>query len=252
MESDSKISDNIQLMRNKLDTMENPMKNNVTDIGETLELFEKMTSSLLNPIKKLKISYNMRINSFKGKYESALLNIRTKMSAIEKGLNLKENKQLSNQILEEFTLQNKEISKEHPKLMRLLEDCLGSISSLNNLFDTEEFKKLDEMTKNMNLNKKKTKIPTLNLNEEDSPDIEGNENDGDNAGGKISKSKNNKKTQNQNSKSIEKKKINKNKLKNNGNFKEFININGNGKKLIFLILNKILKGFFHFMLYKIK
>jgi len=193
MESDSKISDYIQLMRSKLDTLSNPLKNNVTGIKETLGLFEKMTSALLNPIKKLKISYNMRINSFKGKYESALLNIRSKMSAIEKGLNLKENKQLSSQILEEFTFQNKEISKEHSKLMRLLEDCLGSISSLNNLFDTEEFKKIDEMTKNMNLSKKKTKIPQLSLNEDDTPIKDNNENEDNN--NKTGKSKIKKKDQ---------------------------------------------------------
>jgi len=233
MESDSKISDCIQSAISNLNSLNNPLKNNFTIIKETLELFEKMTSALLNPIKKLKISYNMRINSFKGKYESALINVRSKLSAIEKGLILKENKQSTNQIMEEFTSQNKEISKEHIRLMKLLEDCLGSISSLNNLFDTEEFKKIDEITKNMNLNKKKTKIPTLSLNEEDNPKLENldyeNE-DGKNNHNKSpvkKKSNNNRKLNNKNLKSNEKRKINRDKIKSKGNsIKKFVHLNG--------------------------
>jgi hypothetical protein len=245
MESHTKISDCIQLAISNLNSLNNPLKNNVTIINETLELFEKMTSALLNPIKKLKISYNMRINSFKGKYESALINLRSKISAIEKGLILKENKQTNNQILEDFTLQNKEISKEHIRLMKLLEDCLGSISSLNNLFDTEEFKKIDEITKNMNLNKKKTKIPTLSLNEEENPQLENNENENEENENenknnkspmKMKSNNNSKKLKNKNSKSNEKRKINRTKIKSQGNSsKQFVNLNG--KKKIY-ILNK--------------
>ena len=230
MESDSKISDCIQLMKSKLDTLNNPLKNNITGINDTLGLFEKMTSSLLNPIKKLKISYNMRINSFKGKYENALYNIRSKISALDKGLNLKDNKVFNNQIIEETTVQNTEISREHGKLMRLLEDCLKSISSLNNLFDTEEFGKLDEMTKSMNLNKKKTKIPTLNLNEDDIAEDEINENDENNLINKVSNFKNkNQRNKNINLKSNDKRRINKNKIKINGK----INSNGNILRLRF-------------------
>lgn len=236
MESESKtrkISDFMELMKSKLQTMENPLKNNLSSINDTIELLDNMISTLLNPIKKLKISYNMRINSFKGKYRNALVGIRSKIHSIEKGSNSKENKTLNSQIMEEFNLKNKEISKEHGKLMNLLEDCLGSISSINNLFDTEEFKKIDEKTQGINLTKKKGKAPVLSLNEDESPEIENEGDEGDNNDnnaknkGKVKKLV--KKTPSKTppvKTAEEKKRINK-KIKNNGHFKQARDLNGN-------------------------
>ncbi len=174
MESSSKIHEYIELMKSKLDTMKNPLNHNLTKLEDILDLFDRATCALLNPIKKLKISYNMRINSFKGKYENVLASVKSKISSLEKNKNSKEIKNFNSIYIEQTAQQNKEIQKEHSKLMKLLEDCLLSVSTLNNLFDTEEFQKLDDLTKTLNSAKKKIRGPTLSLNEEDAIEAEEN------------------------------------------------------------------------------
>jgi len=174
MESSSKIHDYIEIMKTKLDTMKNPLNHNLTKLQDILDLFDKATAALLNPIKKLKISYNMRINSFKGKYENVLANVKSKISSLEKNKNTKELKNFNSVYIEQTSIQYKEIQKEHGKLMKLLEDCLLSITTLNNLFDTEEYQKLEELTKSLSSAKKKSRAPILNLHEEDGIDEEEN------------------------------------------------------------------------------
>ena len=168
MESASKITDCIEMMKSKLEDIKNPLKQNINTVADILDLFERTTSSLLNPIKKLKISYNMRINSFKGKYENVLSSVKSKITNLEKTKNIDDMKNFNNIYIEDTSFQNNEISKEHIKLMRLLEECLESITTLNNLFDTDEFRRLEDKTKNLNSTKKKiVKSPILDLNEDD-------------------------------------------------------------------------------------
>jgi len=167
MESTSKIDNYIESMKSELDTMKIPLNHNLHKLNDIIDLFESATSALLNPIKKLKISYNMEINSFKGKYENVLASVKSKIYSLEKNKNVKESKNFSTIYIDETAQQNNEIQREHNKLMKLLEDCLQSISTLNNLFDTEEFLRLEEITKGLSSSKKKTKAPILGLNEDE-------------------------------------------------------------------------------------
>lgn len=157
MECESKISDNLEAMKDKLYAIKIPSKQNLRNINEFLDLFDRTTTALLNPIKKLKISYNMRINSIKGKYENFLSDLTTKISALEKNKNQKELKDVENFTSEELTNKSLEFTNEHSRLTNLLEDCLESISTLNNLFETQEFRKLDEMTKKLTHSRKSSK-----------------------------------------------------------------------------------------------
>lgn len=166
MEHSSKIEEQMETIKSQMDQIKNPSKNNLKKISEITEKFENATAALLNPIKKLKISYNMRINSFKGKYENVLADVKQKISVLEKNKKAKEIKNFNSIFIEETAQQNTEITREHSKLMNLLEECLQSICALNRLFDTQEFSKLDELTKELSPVKKKSKVPTLELNED--------------------------------------------------------------------------------------
>jgi len=175
MEHSSKIEEQIETIKSKIDQMRNPSKNNLKNLSEISAQFETATATLLNPIKKLKISYNMRINSFKGKYENVLASIKNKISALEKNKKAKEIKNFNSTFIEETVQHSNELLKEHRKLMDLLEECLLSISALNMLFDTDEFNKLDELTKSLSPVKKKSKVPMLELNEDNYRDNSLNE-----------------------------------------------------------------------------
>lgn len=165
MESSSKSSDYIEMLKSKLNSLKYPLKHNLNNLNDLLVLFDEATAALLNPIKKLKISYNMRINSFKGKYESVLAGIKSKIASYDKNKNSKNIN--SSSYLEETVQQNQDFCNQHSKLMGLLEECLKSISMLNKLFDTEEFQKLEDLTQTLRSAKKKNKGPNLNLNEDD-------------------------------------------------------------------------------------
>lgn len=160
-----------------MDLMKNPAKNNLKNLNEITTQFESATAALLNPIKKLKISYNMRINSFKGKYENILASVKHKISALEKNKKAKEIKNFNSVFVDETVQQSAEISREHRKLMNLLEECLMSITALNELFDTEEYNKLDELTKSLSQVKKKSKLPMLELNEVNNGEYHSNDED---------------------------------------------------------------------------
>lgn len=164
MECSSNYSDYIELVKSKLKSLKYPMKNNLNNIDDLLNLFEQTTAALLNPIKKLKISYNMRINTFKGKYENILNGIKSNLASYDKNKN---SKNINQTFLDETTQQSIEFGKEHNKFMLLLEECLHSITTLNRLFDTDEFQRLEELTQSLRSAKKKSKAPILNLNEED-------------------------------------------------------------------------------------
>jgi hypothetical protein len=111
----------------------------------------------------------MRINSFKGKYESVLAGIKSKLASHEKNKN---SKNFNSAFLDETVKQNLEFHNEHNKFMRLLEECLHSISTLNKLFDTKEFQRLEELTHSLRSAKKKIKAPILCLNEENDDNID--------------------------------------------------------------------------------
>ncbi len=165
MESSSKNSDFIEMLKSKLNTMKYPLKQNLNNLNDLLSLFDEATAALMNPIKKLKISYNMRINSFKGKYENVLAGIKSKIASYDKNKNSKN--LYPKAYLEETEKQNEEFHKEHNKLMLLLDENLRSISMLNKLFETDEFQKLEESTQYLRSAKKKIKAPILSLNEDD-------------------------------------------------------------------------------------
>lgn len=167
MESASKFSDNLEEIKEKIDNLKFPSEQNLKSIHDILELYDRSTAALLNPIKKLKISYNMRINSFKGKYENFLGSLKSKISSLEKNKNPKELKNLDNAFVEETLMKSNELNKEHGKLTKLLEECLESIGTLNSLFDTEEFRKLDGITKNLNASRKKQRPQSSELNKDD-------------------------------------------------------------------------------------
>ncbi len=168
MEHSSKIEEQMEAMKSKMDQIKNPANNNLKKISEITEQFENATAALLNPIKKLKISYNMRINSFKGKYENVLASVKQKISALERNKKAKDIKNFNSVFIEQTVQQNAEITREHKKLMNLLEECLQSICALNKLFDTEQFSMFDELTQCLSPAKKKSKGPMLELNEENS------------------------------------------------------------------------------------
>lgn len=163
--SSSKTSNYIEMLKSKLISFKYPLKQNLTNLNDILSLFDEATGALLNPIKKLKISYNMRINSFKGKYENVLAGVKSKIASFEK--NKYSNNFNSSAYLEETVQQSKEFHIEHNKLLMLLEECLHSISTLNKLFCTEQFQQLEDLTQSLRSAKKKSKAPILSLNEHD-------------------------------------------------------------------------------------
>ena len=165
MESSSKVSEYIEILKSKLNLMKSPLKQNLNNLNDLLSLFDQTTAALLNPIKKLKISYSMRINSFKGKYENVLAGMKSKIASYDKNKNSKNFN--SSVYLQETLQKNEEFYNEHNKLMMLLEECLFSISTLNKLFDTEEFQELEDLTQCLRAAKKKGKAPILSLDEYD-------------------------------------------------------------------------------------
>jgi len=170
MESSCKTSDYIENLKSKLSSLKYPLKHNLNNINDLLELFDETTAALLNPIKKLKISYIMRINSLKGKYENVLEGVNTKFTSHDKNKKPKNISSLSD--LEETVQQSQDFNNEHNRLMLLLEECLGSISALNKLFDTKEFQRLEELTFTLRSAKKKNKAINLHLNEHEDINIE--------------------------------------------------------------------------------
>lgn len=56
MENSSNVSDAADKVRGILVNMKSPLKHNLSNINDILDLFDKSTLALLNPIKKLKIS----------------------------------------------------------------------------------------------------------------------------------------------------------------------------------------------------
>lgn len=56
MENSSNMSDTADKVKGILTSMKSPLKHNLSKINDILDLFDKSTVALLNPIKKLKIS----------------------------------------------------------------------------------------------------------------------------------------------------------------------------------------------------
>lgn len=65
MENSSNMSESTEKVKNILLNMKNPVKFNLSKINEMLDLFDKTSIALLNPIKKLKISCSEKINTLK-------------------------------------------------------------------------------------------------------------------------------------------------------------------------------------------
>ncbi len=56
MENSSNMSDTVDKLKNNLIFMKTPINHNLSIINEIIELFDKTTLALLNPIKKLKVA----------------------------------------------------------------------------------------------------------------------------------------------------------------------------------------------------
>jgi len=63
MASNSNTSDSLEKLKNTLNEMKTPIKFNLLRINEILDLFDKTTSALINPIKKLKISCETKLEN---------------------------------------------------------------------------------------------------------------------------------------------------------------------------------------------
>jgi hypothetical protein len=69
MASLTNTNESIDKLKNSLNEMKTPLKFNLLRINEILDLFDKTTSALINPIKKLKISCASKLENLAEKEE---------------------------------------------------------------------------------------------------------------------------------------------------------------------------------------
>jgi hypothetical protein len=70
MASLTNTNDSIEKLKNTLNEMKTPLKFNLLRINEILDLFDKTTSALINPIKKLKIFCSSKLENLTEKEEN--------------------------------------------------------------------------------------------------------------------------------------------------------------------------------------
>ena len=150
MENTSIMVETVEKVKNTIINMKNPLKNNLSKINEILNLFDKTTIALINPIKKLKISYASKINSLlefdkKGKY---FLVLKYFLIFLEK-----EGDRDNNNEVNKIDSEN----SDKIKLEKFINYFVDSLDILSNLYNTDAFNKLNSFSQNLNAGKKKAK-----------------------------------------------------------------------------------------------
>jgi len=164
--------DFIHNLKVQLRAIKKPLHHNLQKLNEILFLFDDITNSLFKPIKKIKNVFKIKIKSFTGKIENNLNDVQIINSRLNTNNSINQNTNNDSLFLNNSDLNKADIEQEHFNLMNLLDESLHTIITLNKLYNTHEFQKFEEFTLDLISAKKKSKLPSLSLNENETHDCD--------------------------------------------------------------------------------